>query len=912
MALWTRLLGGIATPPSPKQDTPRRSDQLLTAFKRAYNHLTESWRRYEISLSKPVSAEPIRVCLERLAAILKEESTALGPHRCLAFALSSQLPSLLFDIALNVNDKKSTRAALSIFSLLVDSEEVLVGDEGFAGSLINLAKTIAGADTTGLDILADLVELLFGVATNIRLQPDILPAWFKPKSVEQLNAAEEDSYFTQGHAHAGVRHQEEFALFYMLMDYVHYEKPIGDFARTGLLYIIESASSSQELEYWLVECDLADLMASGLGALYSQLSRKLTVSFSEEDELPAILALSDYSELQPISDAQSSNSSEFRTHMDTFLSYLMFWQDVLEHCNFPEVKRTLLDHFQVLFLQQLLYPSLVESSDIDGGSSVAVLTYLCRILESLHQPDLTNLVLQYLFGAPEDPLDVSISSQKTPRAMRRRTTLELHVRDSTGEEEPSPTLFSLVDLVVASVSSQNQQTVAATLKLVSVLVQRHHPYAWSKIFRSSHVSSPLTNRTIGAHNKEMEILLSLAIMICDDDGCDDTYDSHLTDSKNILETHVCSALRLSERGGPSRQSSAKEKPSRNGPARAYTHSLRLEEPFLRTVMKLLETFLANGVETNLSLTGAIIALASCPYTRLEGWILVDPSKYDYQGREDSDMRYEGSKLASNGLPIDPADQSETDRLVAMRRALRTPSWAPRGRPLMVRVLQSLVDQIDQYRSDIPAFDELLAERKRNFQLDDKLEEAVTSTTPSTPMIQSENQSASVPPVIGEPFSPIGSISRRFFGSISSNSTSRSGSPRGRQLSTTSTIRPTRDGELRISSPASNVPSRDIGSPSPTRDASISSVPPRSQIAEPDSAPLRRHVTVHMRNQSSSDAAPSQRSCGTALTKLKVETATKQISVSHLLTNAILLQEFIFELAALIQTRASLFEDVRFL
>jgi hypothetical protein len=40
--------------------------------------------------------------------------------------------------------------------------------------------------------------------------------------------------------------------------------------------------------------------------------------------------------------------------MDAFLAYLMFWQDTFEHCKSIEVKDTLLDHFQVLFLQQLL------------------------------------------------------------------------------------------------------------------------------------------------------------------------------------------------------------------------------------------------------------------------------------------------------------------------------------------------------------------------------------------------------------------------------------------------------------------------------------------------------------------------------------------------------------------------------
>ena len=67
-----------------------------------------------------------------------------------------------------------------------------------------------------------------------------------------------------------------------------------------------------------------------------------------------ILLLSDYSRTPPASGAESSDSSEFRTHLETFLSYLIFWQDVLEHCRSTEVQQTLLDHFQVLFLQQLL------------------------------------------------------------------------------------------------------------------------------------------------------------------------------------------------------------------------------------------------------------------------------------------------------------------------------------------------------------------------------------------------------------------------------------------------------------------------------------------------------------------------------------------------------------------------------
>lgn len=54
-------------------------------------------------------------------------------------------------------------------------------------------------------------------------------------------------------------------------------------------------------------------------------------------------------------EADSVSSPQFNVPMNTFMSYLAFWQDLLEYCKSIDVRQTLLDHFQVLFLQQLLY-----------------------------------------------------------------------------------------------------------------------------------------------------------------------------------------------------------------------------------------------------------------------------------------------------------------------------------------------------------------------------------------------------------------------------------------------------------------------------------------------------------------------------------------------------------------------------
>lgn len=242
------------------------------------------------------------------------------------------------------------REAVTFFSTLIESEEEdFLESNDFSQSLMNLLIRITGANSIRLssETEIEVVELAFGIAAKIRLQPEILPAWFR-ETHDALNV--------QLGAHekfAGRTHKEDFPLFYLLIDYIHHEGRVGDFARTGLLYIIEAASTSMALEQWIVESDLATLMATGLGALYSQLSRKLVIDYPP-DEVPSVLALSDYSHPRSTSEIVSSASQDFQGHMETFLSHLVFWQDVLEHCKSSEVKQTLLEHFQVIFLQQLL------------------------------------------------------------------------------------------------------------------------------------------------------------------------------------------------------------------------------------------------------------------------------------------------------------------------------------------------------------------------------------------------------------------------------------------------------------------------------------------------------------------------------------------------------------------------------
>lgn len=237
-------------------------------------------------------------------------------------------------------------------TLIESEEEAFVENDAFSTSLTNLLVRITGANSIrlGPDTEVKVVELAFNITTKIRLEPNILPAWFRSHSESHANEAKTKD---QREKFAGRTQKQDFPLFYLLMDYIHHEGKIGDFARTGLLYIIEAASSSVALEQWIVESDLSTLMATGLGALYSQLSRKLVIDHPPEN-LPPILALSDYQHPTSTFEIVSSCSPDFQLHLETFLSHLLFWQDVLNHCRSVEVKSTLLEHFQVIFLQQLL------------------------------------------------------------------------------------------------------------------------------------------------------------------------------------------------------------------------------------------------------------------------------------------------------------------------------------------------------------------------------------------------------------------------------------------------------------------------------------------------------------------------------------------------------------------------------
>lgn len=803
------------------------------------------------------------------------------------------------------------QVTLDILKILIDCEEVeFLKEKTFADALLGFVGTVSttGPLMVSVDTEGKIVEVLFAIASKLRLQPNLLPTWFRPNT-------------TAGERDLGPHTRKDkdvFPLFYFTLDYVHHDGRVGDFARTGLLYIIESASHSEALESWIVESDLATLMASGLGALYSQLSRKLVLSFTK-DTIPAILSFSDTPRPKTPSDAEKTTSSDFQAHLSTFLSYLVFWQDVLEHCGSEDVKRSLLDHFKFLFLQQLLYPSLMESSDADGGSSVAVLTYLRCIVESIDNPELIHLTLQYLLAIPDIPEDERKPARPATLA-RRRKSQTLVTNLTHVQEKPMPDLFTLVDLVITSLRSRNQQTVTATLRLVSVILRSQHQFAVSTIVKTQY-SGNLPVRTIGAHYRYTALLFSMAEDIMFHDDLREAYDTHLEDARTLLENHCCSPLLLAL---PVSKTALRNENSthfvKNGDA-LNSHSIRPDDPLLRALISLLESFLANDIATNLDLTQALATLVSCGNTRLEGWLLQEPADYDASSKQ--------SAVSDDGL--DESDQDDTITLnnhigdtkqnaESPKRTSPPESYVANhvASPVFA-ALDSLVQQVETFRHDIQEFDTYLAEQRHVFKVGDDIDKDVASGS-SGPSRRSEDSTRSTQSKAGNA-AQIGSISERLLSENSSANISRSSSPRGRQLDVHST--PNLVGRLthfKISpSPSPSRMESRAFSPSPLRKDSITSTPQKRVITPMGPADaLRQQVKIrtkdrtdrnHMGDVGSSETSSTR--SGSVVPDTQTAEEFKETTLSHLLTNIIILQEFILELAAIIQVRASLFGEVEF-
>jgi len=602
------------------------------------------------------------------------------------------------------------------------------------------------------------------------------------------------------------------------------------------------------------------------------------------------------------------------------------------------------------------YPSLLESSDIDGGSSVAVLTYLRRILESLDHPDMINLILHYLLALPDIVPSASNTSQNSVSAARKRKSMDLATMMAAAQTDTAltPLLFNLVDLILACLRSHSQQTINVTLQLVSAILRRHHRYAIITLLHTEAVRSDLSHRTIGAHQQDVEFLMALAGSIGGQDNFDEIYDNVLKDTTVRLESHPCSLKLVAPRTStnnhklPAIPDSLPGAPQDVGP-----HTLRPDDPVLNIILDQLESFFLNPVETNLSLTDAIFELAVCGFMSVEGWFLRSTQRYVYDDDDD--------EAPSSEVPPAPDSPiyAEFQKAQSMKQCRRRPRWNPSSLPRLLTILQLLTDEVEAYRESIPRFDDLLQQRREAFQTTDA---STPPPLPARPRHTNPSAGVSTPAMerashddhrSGSPARPSGleGFAQRILSEL--GTPTRSGSPRGRkEMNRTPADRstplpvppkefplsfetPTRGGPVATRSYSPGSGASAPGSWDARGDAVASQMKAFQAVdqsilarqvgipavgggdsgrkIEPIPLTFEKPPTGAGSEAAAEDAeAPSpdgdgKEDAGEASTPPEEKT----VSVSHVVTNVIILQSFLFELASLVQVRAGLFDEVRF-
>ncbi|KAK4934427.1 hypothetical protein LTR66_015606, partial [Elasticomyces elasticus] len=563
-----------------------------------------AWRTSSSLANNEKTVDYVTSIIQKLNSILEDESRKAAPHACLLYVAANQIYIIVAKLAISSEHRDVITASTQFFHFLINGEvDGILDSRIFARSLVDLVRRCAAPATIVVDVVEEtaLIELLFEIATKARLDPDILPAWFYPE-----RAASQ----TRGSVLEARRSQ--FPLFYVLVDYVHHDGAIGDFARTALLYLTETASKSRTLEKWMLESDLAQQMASGLSALYSRLSRKPLIL--DEKSLP-ILAFSDVGRVDGTLDQEVESGEE---SIRAFLSYLAFWQDTLTHCKPVDVRDTMLDAFQVLFVEQLLYPSLLESSDVQSGSTSAVLLNLCQILEAIEQPELVSRMLNYLFASKAEPV-LRPDRPKASMSLSRRASRESLAVLSRMSESLSPDLFNLHDLIIFSLRSSIPQTIMSTLRLISVLLRRHHSQVQTALLLT-HEDIEVKRQNLNSMNSTMLTMFDYAKSISQSSNFDSMYQALIEDSCNILARHSCLLEDDAE--------------VEMHPVVALSSDCKVSRQLKQT----LSSWFSNDTTVNIELTGVFSNLAACQHILMSSWFVQRPyAAEDSEGKPDNNI-----------------------------------------------------------------------------------------------------------------------------------------------------------------------------------------------------------------------------------------------------------------------------------
>ena len=534
---------------------------------------------------------------------------------------------------------------------------------------------------------------------------------------------------------------------------------------------------------------------------------------------------------------------------------------------------------------------------------MAVLSYCSFVLESLQQEDLIHHMLHYLLALPGSASSRPLTPISPDRPKSSRAMMALQEAQQAHEKSMNPSFFSLVDLILASLDSNNAEALTAALRLVSRLLQQHHSYTLGSLVRISTVKQASAKRTIGVLRQETAALIELAETFGGDIDLDASYDNSLQDALAMIESHDCSRGHPALKFLDGTQSEEDDTPLPSLLPEVSMHRLRMDDPLMLALLSLMDQFFINDIEVNLALTEVLAHLAACPYIRLEGWLATEPSVFQTI-KDVQSPTFEESEIYTG---VDE-DELERQRIKSYKKACQPPKQDAKHDSSLVTILRKLQADLEQATTNIADFKQLVASRRRAFEGASEMEDDAAKMSPR--MFQSMRSRSS----IASPRSPTSGASPFDTG----------GSVRGRGIAEIMGLPPiygliAGSGSMRRKPSKSTIlpqaPSGDPTALSPRlkTKASMPAVSPLSPLRTPPTAGefnvFEQYITF---------GSEGNHTMSTALRPQDVDPFDDiaedqhKTTLSRVLTNVILLQNFILELSAIMQVRAGLFDgDVSF-
>lgn len=544
---------------------------------------------------------------------------------------------------------------------------------------------------------------------------------------------------------------------------------------------VEAADPLQEaktsLAEFVLDGDTCDVIAAGLGAVYSVLPTKLRVprlasQTSGTETTDGGMQLGGKEEIMDSVDdlpIPLSTDSNIQAQLDLLLKLLGFVHDVLSRgsrsfTTTPSqtvtpssligaaIAQVTLASIESSFLGGILYPSILESSPNDG-SAVAVMTYLQVILTKLDDGELLDCLLRYLFGLDSDGRATASGIRKKSSAM---ILLEREQRAPRSHPDyfTAGGRFTLKDLILDNLRSGVSEATTSALGLLQSLLAAHCKQTIEGLLVPIKVDAatafarltPATDKLLALANDERPASPSSDVFVYPGEREEralerglptarqtprksatvyrqeiDLYASLLQriDPSPIVVSHeaymadALSVLRDDSCFIEADTAIGAADEPEHGHGSSLQHRLSPSDPVLRTVLRLLADFFAHDADENLALTGVASALAMCPNRSLEGWMVLVEEQTEVQEWGRVSQVTDEDEWSFDGATQGSADQE---------RKPRNPTTD--DLPALYQVLLDLTRQIDAFRTRVQDFDRYLGERRRGLLFADHLDDAM--------------------------------------------------------------------------------------------------------------------------------------------------------------------------------------------